>query len=75
MHLFFLSVSGSHVLQVKLIALRGREAQETKGEITRGLSRDERSGEEDTEKYIWAIDKATHPRKFGYALDKKKEAQ
>ena len=24
---------------------------------------------------VWAIDKATHPRKFGYALDKKKEAQ
>ncbi len=24
---------------------------------------------------VWAIDKATHPRKFGYALDKKKEAR
>ena len=24
---------------------------------------------------VWAIDKITHPRKFGYALDKKKEAQ
>ncbi|MDO5142047.1 MAG: RnfABCDGE type electron transport complex subunit D [Eubacteriales bacterium] len=24
---------------------------------------------------VWAIDKATHPRKFGYALDKKKEAK
>lgn len=24
---------------------------------------------------VWAIDKATHPRKFGCALDKKKEAQ
>ncbi|MDO4270614.1 MAG: RnfABCDGE type electron transport complex subunit D [Eubacteriales bacterium] len=24
---------------------------------------------------VWAIDKATHPRKFGYALEKKKEAQ
>jgi len=24
---------------------------------------------------VWAIDKATHPRKFGYALEKKKEAR
>ncbi len=24
---------------------------------------------------VWAIDKATHPRKFGYALDKTKEAR
>jgi len=24
---------------------------------------------------VWAIDKATHPRKFGYALDKKKEVR
>lgn len=24
---------------------------------------------------VWAIDKATHPRKFGYSLEKKKEAQ